>query len=70
MIFVLDPVCKNIINWDDAQEILIPNGEHYYFCGRDCQEEFLKRPELHLVSDPGRDDDNGNGRENYPGGYL
>ena len=46
---IQDPVCKMIIEKEEAKATLEYKGETYYFCSQECKEEFLKNPEKYLV---------------------
>lgn len=46
---VQDPVCKMIIEKQNAISVLEYKGETYYFCSEDCKEAFQKDPEKYIV---------------------
>jgi len=46
---VQDPVCKMIIEKEEAKATVEYKDEIYYFCSTECKEEFLKNPEKYLV---------------------
>ena len=46
---VQDPVCKMIIEKEEAKATVEYKDEIYYFCSTECKEEFLKNPEKCLV---------------------
>lgn len=45
---VQDPVCKIIIEKEEAKAEFEYKGETYYFCSENCKEEFIKNPEKYL----------------------
>ncbi|BAL81015.1 YHS domain-containing protein [Caldisericum exile] len=45
---VQDPVCKMIMEKNEARQKVEYKGEIYYFCSEECKEEFLKNPEKYL----------------------
>lgn len=42
---VQDPVCKMILEKEEATKSFEFNGITYYFCSNECFEKFLKNPE-------------------------
>ncbi len=46
---VQDPVCKMILEKEEATDTFEYNGVTYYFCSKECLEKFLKNPEKFIV---------------------
>ena len=40
-----DPVCNMTVEQDDAAATVDHEGTTYYFCSKDCAEEFEENPE-------------------------
>lgn len=55
MVFVQDPVCRQLICWEDAQAILRSEGGLIYLCSPACREKFLKHPERYPIAEDGGD---------------
>jgi YHS domain-containing protein len=51
---VQDPVCGMMIEETDAVATTDYDGERYYFCSRDCKDEFDAHPDDYESS--GKDD--------------
>jgi YHS domain-containing protein len=48
----IDPVCGMEVDERNSNETAEYQGEAYYFCSRDCREEFEKSP-MDYVGDEG-----------------
>lgn len=42
--FVLDPVCGELIVWENATAVLDYHGELHYFCSIRCRKRFQHAP--------------------------
>jgi YHS domain-containing protein len=56
---VQDPVCKMIIEKEEAKGKVEYNGEIYYFCSVECKKEFLKSPDKYILNKPKRPENAG-----------
>jgi YHS domain-containing protein len=56
---VQDPVCKMILEKDEAKAKVEYNGEVLYFCSLHCKEEFIKDPEKYISKKPKRPESSG-----------
>ncbi len=56
---VQDPVCKMILEKDEAKATVEYNGEMYYFCSLHCKEEFVKDTEKYISKKQKRPESSG-----------
>lgn len=67
MVFVQDPVCRQLICWEEARAILRTEGGLVYFCSPSCREKFLKHPERYPIEDDGDGIGSVQGRNRWAG---
>ena len=49
----IDPVCGMEVDEKSAKDRATFEGQSYYFCSRDCKDEFLEAPEEYIGDDMG-----------------
>ena len=49
----IDPVCGMEVDDTSAKDRATHEGQTYYFCSRDCKEEFMESPEDYIGGDLG-----------------
>lgn len=44
MFYVQDPICGELIDWEDAKSTIRFGGQRYYFCCLRCRNKFMVNP--------------------------